>query len=209
MFGVHQHLCGTEENLVHRCPEKLRIQIVGDWSRCSRGSFWRGILDDPDERRPVPNAIHTYPLADRVWHAAPRNCRQHVIPVPHRPLLQYLDTCDVLVLNWDVASGDPDFGADLAMRWFAKRPQKSCIGSESAGGSSLLKVKQALGVPAQDSYDGLLGLSQVEVCGPEGALRPRRNFERNGTLFKVTRAAWAPASFDHLRLLGDQGTIIR
>jgi hypothetical protein len=175
---------------------KLRVEVVGDWSRCSRGNFWPEVLTELDRRRLVPNTTRLYPLADWTWHPAPGLWRQQLVRVPGESLLQHLDCCDVLILNWDVANGDPDFGADLAMRWFSHRRPEILHWVRERGGILIIEGEARLGVPAQASYDAVLGQFQVQVCGEADALRPRRQVERNGTRCKMTNAARFPALAD-------------
>lgn len=184
-----------------RCGEELRIQIVGDWSRCRRGNSWLDVLKDLDRRRLIPNTADVYPLADWVWQPVPDRRRQRTTPVPGESLLQILFDTHVLILNWDVANGDPDFGADLAMRWLTHRRPELLHWVREHGGILIIESETRLGVPAQGAYDALLGESQVVVCGEEDPLKPRRQIERNGSQCKMTGRARTPTYFTHLKNL--------
>ena len=172
---------------------ELRVQVVGDWGRCSRGNFWPELLAELNDRRLVPNVASVYPLADWTWHPAPGKLRQQLVRVPGDSLLMQLIDRDVLILNWDVANGDPDFGADLALRWFSHRRPEILHWVRERGGILIIEGETRLGVPSQASYDALLGAMQVEVCGEEDQFRPRRQVERNGTHCKMTSRARVPS----------------
>jgi hypothetical protein len=185
---------------------RLRIEVVGDWGRCARGNFWPELLAELDKRHLVPNTVRAYPLADWTWHPSPGIWRQQLVRVPGSSLLRHLLQTDVLVLNWDVVNGDPDFGADLALRWFTHRRPEILHWVRERGGLLIIEGEARLGAPSQASYDALLGELQVEVCGPADQYRPRRQVERNGTQCKMTSRARIPPraetsanSFIHLK----------
>lgn len=186
---------------MHQNNGELSVQIVGDWSRCRRGNFWPEVLSELGRRQLVPNRTSVYPLADWVWQPMPDHQRQGEAGVPAESLLQQLLDTNVLVINWDVANGDPDFGADLAMRWLTHRRPELMHWVQEHGGILIIESETRLGVPAQPAYDALLGESQVTLCGEEDAQRPRRQVERNGSTCSMTRRAREAAHFTHLKEL--------
>lgn len=178
---------------------ELAIEIVGDWSRCRRGNFWPEVLSELNRRQLILNRTNVYPLADWVWQPLPDRQRQRKAGVPAESLLQHLLCTHVLIINWDVANGDPDFGADLTMRWLAHRRPELMHWVQESGGILIIESETRLGVPAQPAYDALLGESQVTLCGEEDALNPRRRVERNGSICRMTRRAREATHFTHLR----------
>lgn len=186
---------------MERNHRELRIEVVGDWSRCRRGNFWPEVLGELNRRQLILNRTSIYPLADWVWQPMPDRQRQRKVGVPPDSLLQHLLDTNILIMNWDVANGDPDFGADLTMRWLTHRRPELMHWVREYGGVLIIESETRLGVPAQPAYDALLGESQVTLCGEEDALHPRRQIERNGSICSMTRLARETDHFTHLKEL--------
>jgi hypothetical protein len=103
----------------------------------------------------------------------------------------------VLIVNWDAANGDPDFGADLTLRWFEHRQPEILLWVRS-GGVLIVEGQARLGVPVQRVYDALLGPGEVLVSGPEDGLDPRRDSRRAGKRCQLTARAAASPLFGYL-----------
>jgi hypothetical protein len=85
---------------------KTRIGVVADWDRSSRGNGWTALLQDLDKEL-FPNEATTYPLANLIMEP----------PKADDPAsIRSIRKQDVVIINWDAANGDPEFGAHLAFR---------------------------------------------------------------------------------------------
>jgi len=175
--------------------KRLRVAVITDWSHCTRGNHWEEVI--------APNHEYTeVRLADAV---APLN--QQAVPGGGYSFLQALDDLDVLVLNWDVVNGDPDFGADFTLAWFDHHRGEVLMWVRN-GGLLIIEGQTVLSVPSQHAYDRLLGHREVVVCGAEDELDPPAQARRFGAECVVTAAAQRPARFgsslNRLQPLGER-----
>ncbi|HEX8002303.1 MAG TPA: hypothetical protein VF519_06375 [Mycobacteriales bacterium] len=159
------------------------MTVARDWDRCARGVLWSQLLADmPD----LPTEVREFGVADLPALLAAGTADDL--------LLQHLDSSDVLVVNWDTVNGDPDFGADFAMRWFEHR-RLEILAWVSNGGVLLVEGQATLGVPSQRAYDAVLDVGEVSVCGPQDPLRPEVQRRRYGHSCRLTRRAAKSAMF--------------
>lgn len=170
-------------------PEKgtAVVTIVTDWARCRRGVLWTPCL--AQLRDLSIDDVREYGLADEVeLMSAPRG---------EELFIERLHKSEVLIINWDAANGDPDFGADFVLRWFQHRGPE--IRSWVAGGGVLIIEGQAkLGVPNDAAYDAILDPGEVAVCGPEDALRPKLQRRRYGHICRLTKRAQKSLLFEDM-----------
>lgn len=81
---------------------------------------------------------------------------------PH--LLAELHKYQVLIVNWDAANGDPDFGSDYVLGWFAHR-RPEILRWVRSGNVLIIEGQCYLSAVAQRAYDALLGPREVRVSG--------------------------------------------
>ena len=94
--------------------DPLVITIARDWERCRRGVLWPQCLDEVGG---ITTEVRHYGVADEIERLAN--------PDKKKFFVEEIRSCDVLIINWDSANGDPDFGADFSRRWFEhRRPER-------------------------------------------------------------------------------------
>ncbi|MGY1830538.1 hypothetical protein ACI8AA_08940 [Geodermatophilus sp. SYSU D01180] len=148
--------------------------------------FWTGILADLNAKgrlRTVPTIV---PLAD--WLDEPLKPRKRVL------LKLIEEDTDVLILNWDVVNGDPDFGGDAALRWFEHR-QFALRRWVNDGGVLIIESQAAQGVPADRYYAAILGEGELRVSGREDPRRPEAEGARMVGRCRMTRIARGAPEF--------------
>jgi hypothetical protein len=141
----------------------LRVKVITDWRRCHRTSFWPELLTSLDGDPPVE--FEEYPLAECLSGTSPQD--------------RITAECDVLIVNWDAVNGDPDFGADLAQRWFAHR-RPEIMNWINKGGILIVEGQATSGVPDQRAYDAILGASELLLSRPEDHLNLEQETKRQG-----------------------------
>src|SRR5437868_14178336 len=114
-----------------------KVGVITDWERAKRGSAWEDLLRDLDP----PSAYTAYPIADLI-----------VASHKDRSTLQRINKEQVLIINWDAANGDPEFGAHLCQRWLEHR-RPEIIEWVYKGGILLIESQTTLGVPCVAAYD--------------------------------------------------------
>ncbi len=147
----------------------LRVTLVLDREDRRRNDFWAPMLRQLRDQKIVDARLTTFSLAESI--ASPLTA--------HTPaFLETLqDDTDILILNWDVINGDPDFGADLALRWFEHR-RLAVRNWLNKGGILILEGQAILGVPCGEAYTAVLGPGEVSTCGPEDARKPEAQERR-------------------------------
>jgi hypothetical protein len=165
--------------------ETLPVTVVVDRESRQRREFWTGALAQVKAEYDVDTTVELCPLADLV--NAPLD--------PNEPvLLELLEHTKVLIVNWDAINGDPDFGADVALAWFRHRRAALRVWVRK-GGVLILEGQANLGVPAQESYDAILGDSELLVSGAEDPNRPEQQVRRMFGPCRATRVAHNAPSF--------------
>lgn len=157
-------------------PDELRIGIITDWERCYRGNGWPALLEQLGQRG-LPSKITFYPIADLILRPVDSDdtSSTHGIRKQH-----------VLIVNWDAANGDPDFGAHLTIRWLEHR-RPEILGWVRMGNILLIESQTVLGVPSQAAYNAVVGSSELPVCGPQDRRNPLQQNIRVGGHCKRTR----------------------
>lgn len=94
----------------------LKVTVVQDWSRCGRAVLWRNVLEplSGSPKLGFELEIQYCSPAEELWRAG-ADFSQAAFAA------QEFSSADVMVVNWDAANGDPEFGSDLTMRWFEHR----------------------------------------------------------------------------------------
>lgn len=181
----------------HSATTPIRILVLADRRDRSRGQHWSRALTDRAFGLPVTLRVRS--LADDV--AAPLS---HLT----QTTLESIREANVVIINWDSANGDPDFGADAAQQWLRHR-QSNLLDWVWGGGILIVEGQANLGVPSQDAYDAVLGAGEVDLCGPEDPMDPRRQNHRVGQRCRLTPAAMRSALFRSLSedvvVSGDRG----
>lgn len=164
----------------------LKVLVVVDRPDRGRREFWSEVVQSLNDKGVVPVELHVQALADVLDQPLVEN-----EPVFIERLQR--DT-DVLIINWDALNNDPDFGADVALRWFEVRrgPVRQWV---SAGGILLLEGQAVGGVPLQAAYDAVLGKGEVSLCGAEDRANPVLQMKRAMGDCKVTRVARSAPGF--------------
>ena len=152
----------------------VKIGIIGDWARSSRGNVWRELLSSVQEITQQTFTITDFPIADLI------------VQPPDRSGLQDIRRQDVLIINWDAINGDPDFGSHLALRWIEHRYRELLIWARK-GRLLILESQATLGVPSQAAYDAALGKGETPVSGPENFDEPLSAAERMGARCRKTK----------------------
>lgn len=198
--------------------DTVRIAQVVDWSQCPRGNFWPAFVEELSARARLDIRLDVYPLADR---SGPRTSRPRLLATLRRGLrdrrarrrwprtcterpellVRNLHDTQVLVLNWDVVNGDPDFGADWARDWVDTRRPEILEWVRHRGGILVCEGQAAYSVPVQAAYDAVVGRREVRVCGPEDPDRPQAQDRRMGTEAYVTKRFRSVDQFAHLENL--------
>lgn len=151
----------------------ISIGVLVDWARSARGNGWTALLASLDESGFANTAIEL-PISDLLVKPPPPS---------QRFLTQDLD---VLIINWDAANGDPEFGSHLAQRWLSHRRPELLLWVKD-GGILIVESQAVLSVPDQASYDALIGHGELPVCGPENPLNPAEQLARMGPRCCKTR----------------------
>src|SRR4051794_5507204 len=149
---------------------EARIGIITDWARSARSNEWLKLLDDIRLR--FPNKVTAYPLADLII--------QLVDPAVPHPLHTIRDQ-DILIINWDAANGDPDFGAHLALRWIDHRRPEILLWLRQ-GNVLIIESQATLGIPCAQAYDAAVGKGELPVSGPEDREDPLSFKKRVGSI---------------------------
>jgi hypothetical protein len=169
-------------NSVGQRGSALRVTVIVDRADRHHGEFWSGILKDLDDRGIVHTTVVLYSLADKLAE-----------PLTKEPVLLELieDGTDVLIVNWDAVNGDPDFGGDVALRWFEHR-QFALRGWVNEGGMLIVEGQATQGVPDDRYYSAVLGEREVKLSGRENPLSPdaeRRRMKGDARMTRITRNA--------------------
>jgi hypothetical protein len=179
-------------------PDKPRteILILADRRGRARGQHWARALADGAIAQPATLRVRS--LADDV--AAPMS---HLT----QTTLEAIREAKVVIINWDAANGDPDFGADAAQHWLRHR-RSNLLDWVCDGGILIVEGQANLGVPSQEAYDALFGTDEVQVCGPEDPMVPRLQTRRVGVQCQLTRAALTSSLFrslpEHVGIAGNR-----
>lgn len=154
-------------------PER-KVGIITDWSRACRANVWSGLIDEINriQANKFRYRLTDYPIAELL--------------VDPQPKLAQIDEEDILILNWDVANGDPEFGGQLCQRWLDHR-RPEIINWVRAGGILIIESQTVLGVPCQAAYDAIVGRAELPVSGLEDRSKPLQYRARCGTRCKKAR----------------------
>lgn len=191
-------------NLARGHGTPLRVGVIADWEQCSRGLFWDNVLTELQPQ--LRTELTIYRVADRVGNK--NLTSKHDINDPASSASDesdisnfFVQDCDVLIVNWDAINGDPDFGADFALRWIEHRLPEILIWVRN-GGILIIEGQAKLSIPCQSSYDAILGASELAVSGPENELNPVSSFfARTGKECRMTNEAKSSELFDSLDVL--------
>jgi hypothetical protein len=171
-------------------PTGKRVAVVCDWTKCSRGIFWPEILREIDPTLRVDK----YPLAQRVDPGNPVGAEDGF----------FISEYDIVIVNWDAANGDPDFGADFAQRWF-DHSRRAILMWVEKGNLLIVEGQARLHAPCEAAYDALLGPSELLVSRPAHELALQMDLERRmGRLCRVPRRAQRSRFFRDLATLETQ-----
>lgn len=130
-------------------------------------------MKELDDTGLLPNVRTNYPLAD-------------LIVAPPAAASKFLtQDLDVLIVNWDAANGDPEFGSHLAQRWLGHRRSELLMWVRD-GGLLVIEGQAVFSVPAQPAYDALVGSDELPVCGAEDPLNPMKQALRMGARCRKT-----------------------
>jgi hypothetical protein len=175
--------------------DTLRVTVIVDREDRHHGQFWTKILKDLRDQRIVATAVTLYPLADRLAQ-----------PLTHKPvLLELIERgTDVLIVNWDAINGDPDFGGDVALRWFEHR-RDAVRRWVKEGGMLIVEGQAAQGVPHDRYYSAILGDGEVRLSGPEDPLDPDAERVRMRGDARMTRITQQSDQFKVLDLIEPRG----
>ena len=105
-----------------------------------------------------------------------------------KEVLERIEQAQLVILNWDVANGDPNFGADAAQRWFTHHVY-NLRDWVKRGGILVVEGQANLGIPSQEAYDAILGDREVRVCGNNHPLEVMAELGRVGVSCKFTKVA--------------------
>ena len=139
----------------------VKVGVISDWARASRGNAWPKLLKELD---PEPE-VTVYPVADLM-----------VSPNTEGHGLEQINEERVLVINWDAANGDPEFGAHLCQRWLEHR-RPEIIEWVHEGGILLIESQTTLSVPSGPAYDAAVGKGELPTSGlddPTNSLKSPR-----------------------------------
>ena len=139
-------LIADDEPSYRRPCGQIKVGIITDWERRQRGSAWREALEATE----LDLDITDYPIADLITSKLPTDSEK----------LKTIDREDVLILNWDVANGDPEFGSHLCQRWLDHR-RPELISWVKKGNILLIESQTTLGVPCQAAYDAAVGRKEL------------------------------------------------
>lgn len=160
---------------------EIKVGIIVDWARAGRGNAWPLLLA---ELKPTP-IVTTYPIADLITK-----------PVDGEAGLQSIDEEQVLVINWDAANGDPEFGAHLCQRWLQHRGPE-IVEWVNRGGILLIESQTVLGVPCAAAYEAVVGPGELPTCGPEDRTQPLQK-RRSGLSCRKSKRFPTEQGFVHV-----------
>jgi hypothetical protein len=169
-------------------PKKVTL-IVDRESRC-HADFWTSILEELNRDKQFESVVTRVPLAD--WLTRPL---EQQVSLPWEVIEQ---STDILIINWDAVNGDPDFGGDVALRWFEHR-QFALRRWLNDGGLLILDGQAAQGVPDDRYYSAVLGDDEVRLSGREDPTNPDKELLRLSGAARMTRLARQAPKFDNLK----------
>jgi hypothetical protein len=166
---------------------KTKIGVVVDWERGKRHNGWEALIRKLDTDNLFPSEVTSYPLADLI------------VADPSRDLNIgfFVQDLDVLIINWDAANGDPEFGSHLTLRWLEHRRPEILLWIRD-GKILIIESQTVLSVPDQNAYDALAGTGELPVCGPEDPQNPLKQTSRMGGQCQKTRHAPSSNGFENL-----------
>lgn len=142
---------------VQQSVRRIRVGVITDWRRRQRSCAWKEVLQETE----LDLEVREYPIADLI--------------ISHHPVdvakLKTIDQEDVLILNWDVANGDPEFGAHLCQRWLDHR-RPEIIDWVRRGNILLIESQATLGVPCQAAYDAAVGRNELPTSVASDSKNP-------------------------------------
>lgn len=147
------------------------VGVILDWARAARGNAWKPLLQEIDPSLKVS----FYPIADLI-----------VAPEEEGKGLQVINREDVLIINWDCANGDPEFGAHLCQRWLGHR-RPEIIEWVRKGGILVIESQATLGVPCAAAYEAAVGPGELPTSGIDDPTHPLQSVApRSGTAARKT-----------------------
>ncbi|WP_250476043.1 hypothetical protein [Caballeronia sp. GAFFF1] len=159
----------------------LRVGVLVDWKRSSRTSAWQPVLERMADRN-LPLYVTEYRVADLIV----------ANPDGSKPTgLGAIASEDVLIVNWDAANGDPEFGAHLLMAWLRHRRPEILLWLRR-GNVLIIESQATFGVPTRDAYDAAVGRDELPTCGLPDPLQPLTFKKRVGA--KCVKSAAFPVS---------------
>jgi hypothetical protein len=148
-----------------------KVGVILDWTRAARGNAWKRLLKEID----LGLEVNFYPIGDLI-----------VAPREEGPGLQQINREQVLVINWDAANGDPEFGSHLCQRWLGHR-RPEIIEWVRKGGILLIESQTTLGVPCAAAYDAAVGDGELPTSGLDDQTRPLQSVApRSGAVARKT-----------------------
>lgn len=149
----------------------VKVGVISDWARSRRGNAWQQLLAELD---PAPE-FTPYPIADLI-----------VSQVDEAKGLQQISKEQVLIINWDAANGDPEFGGHLCQKWLEHR-RPEIIEWVRKGGILLIESQTTLGVPCAAAYDALAGNGELPTSGIADPTKPLQSLpNRSGMAGRKT-----------------------
>lgn len=154
----------------------LKVGVLTDWSRSARSSAWPLLLSKVSKRFPL--VVTSFPIADLI--VAPHD--------PENPCgLDAISDQQVLVVNWDAANGDPEFGAHLLLAWLRHRRPELLLWVRR-GNVLIIESQATFGVPCEEAYAAAVGSAEVPTSGLPDSSRPLTFRERLGSSCRTTAA---------------------
>lgn len=179
---------------------RLRMLVVVDPKTRGRGEFWteeaRLYNESPFAAAYGPVSCEPVALAEDVSQTPTKSTEF---------LLNRMERTQVLILNWDVANGDPMYGADVVSRWF-EHYQWNVRDWVKRGGILVIEGQANRAIPHQGAYDKILGELELRVCGPESRVDAGAQLARVGSECQLTRAARGSDLFNAFRYRSLTGT---
>lgn len=143
--------------------QMIKIGVIIDWKRCQRGNSWTTLLKSLSPQGKFE--VVDFRLAELIMNpAAGRGING----------LDALKDQKVLIFNWDVINGDPDFGAHLAQMWIRHHRPELLLWVQK-GNVLIIESQTRFGVPCQPAYDAAVGEGELPVL-------PLEYFERVSTI---------------------------
>ena len=154
----------------------VRVGVLVDWERAARTNAWTDLLKSSQDR--VRTEVRSYAIAD-------------LIVEPQKDGnagagLNSIDDKDVLIVNWDAANGDPEFGAHLTLNWLANR-QSEILTWVHKGGILVIESQTVFGAPCSEAYDALVGAEELPTSGLSDPATPAGARDRVGDCCKKTK----------------------